>query len=74
MSQLTTLGYTDPAIFWGWENLTVLEREIGLLSKNLPSIDFDRETKVRWLSHLTYCYHLLAETAPKDSVPCLMIG
>lgn len=74
IERLARLGVSDPVIFFGWEEMPILEREIELLRRNLASIDFPVEAKARWLSHLTYCYHLLVETAPKDSTPCLSIG
>lgn len=52
----------------------MLGREIELLAKHLPGIDFSAEVKASWLSHLTYCYHLLIATAPKESRPILSIG
>ena len=74
IERLTILGESDPVGFWGWEDLALLGREIDLLARHLAEIDFDAELKASWLSHLTYCYHLLAETAPKDSRPVCTIG
>ena len=74
IERLAELGVSDPAIFHGWDDMTVLKREIALLDQHLASIDFDAETKCAWLSHLMYCYHLLVETAPEASTPVCMIG
>lgn len=74
IERLAQLGVSDPVFFYGWEEMPLLEREIGLLREHLASIDFPVDAKAQWLSHLTYCYHLLVETAPKDSTPCLTIG
>jgi hypothetical protein len=71
---LTILGETDPVIFWGWDDLAILGREIHLLAEHLPTVDFDPEAKASWLANLTYCYHLLCEVAPKDSCPIVSIG
>lgn len=74
IERLTVLGETDPIFFWGWEDMAVLGREIELLAKHLESIDFDPETKAQWLSHLTFCYHLLIASTPRGCIPELMIG
>jgi hypothetical protein len=74
IERLAELGVTDPAIFHGWDDMKVLKREIALLDQHLASIDFPVEWKSVWLSNLTYCYHLLVETAPKASTPICMIG
>ena len=74
IERLSELGVTDPVMFFGWDDLALLKREITLLAEHLPSIEFDIETKCAWLSHLTYCYHLLRQTAPKASTPLFMIG
>jgi hypothetical protein len=74
ITQLTELGETDPIFFIGWDMMAELWREIGLLQEHLESIDFDSEIKAQWVSHLVYCYFLLVQTAPKDSVPELTIG
>ena len=74
IERLSELGVTDPVIFFGWNDLALLKREIALLAEHLPSIDFHVETKCAWLSHLAYCYHLLDETAPKAATPVFMIG
>ena len=71
---LTELGDTDPIFFVGWEMIADLGKEIMLLEQHLESIDFEPEVKAQWISHLVYCYHLLVQTAPKDSVPQMMIG
>ena len=52
----------------------MLGREIELLAKHLPGLDFSAEVKASWLSHLKYCYHLLIPTAPKASRPVFSIG
>jgi hypothetical protein len=54
--------------------MAVLGREIDLLAKHLESIDFCPETKAEWLSHLTFCYHLLIASTPRDCTPKLGIG
>ena len=74
IDRLTYLGKGDPVGFYGWDDLALLGREIDLLGKHLSTIDFNPELKATWLSHLTYCYHLLIETAPKDSRPIVSIG
>ena len=74
IERLAILGETDPIGFWGWDDLALLGRETDLLSLYLAEIDFDPEMKASWLSHLTYCYHLLRETAPTDSRPVCTIG
>jgi hypothetical protein len=74
IERLTILGETDPVIFWGWDELAILGREIALLREHLPSINFDPEAKASWLANLTYCYHLLNEVTPKDSCPIVSIG
>ena len=51
-----------------------LWREIVLLQHHLESIEFDSEIKAQWLSHLVYCYFLLVQTTPKDSIPEFTIG
>jgi hypothetical protein len=71
---LSELGNTDPICFIGWDMMSDLAREIALLQQHLESIDFDLEIKARWLSHLIYCYFLLVQTAPKESIPELTIG
>jgi hypothetical protein len=72
--RLAELGVTDPVMFFGWDDLTLLRREITLLDANLASIDFPLEAKASWLCNLIYCYHALAETAPKESTPMFIIG
>lgn len=72
--QLTLLGVCDPVSFDGWENMAELGHEITLLQQNLETIAFDPEIKAQWLSHLIYCYFLLIQMAPKDSIPVLTIG
>ena len=74
IERLSELGVTDPVIFYGWEDMALLAREIELLNKHLPSIDYDVQTKAYTLSQLVYCYQLLVGTAPPDSTPNLMIG
>lgn len=74
IERLSSLGIADPVYFFGWDEMALLHKEISLLGQHLPSIDFHLETKAAWLSHLTYCYHLLVETAPKDSIPIFGIG
>src|SRR5262245_49640848 len=69
ITELTRLGISDPVCFVGWDMLADLLREIKLLQENLESIEFDPEIKAHWLSHLVYCYYLLVQTAPKDSIP-----
>ena len=72
--RLAQLGVTDPVMFFGWEDLALLRREITLLDTSLASIDFPLETKASWLCNLIYCYHALAEAAPKESTPVFVIG
>jgi hypothetical protein len=74
IERLSELGVTDPVIFYGWEDMALLAREIELLNKHLPNIDYDVKTKAYTLSQLIYCYQLLVGTAPRDSTPSLMIG
>jgi hypothetical protein len=74
ITQLTELGVSDPVYFIGWEMMADLGREILLLQQHLESIEFELEIKAQWLSHLVYCYHLLVQTAPKESVPVFTIG
>jgi hypothetical protein len=74
IERLTILGETDPVYFWGWDDIAVLGREIELLAKHLESVEFYAETKAAWLSHLTYCYHLLVASTPKNCTPKLVIG
>lgn len=74
IARLSRLGVSGPVIFFGWEDMTELRREIRLLDDNLASIEFDRTTKAAWLSHLIFCYHLLMETAPVESIPMFSIG
>jgi hypothetical protein len=68
------LGVSDPVFFYGWKDLELLRREINLLDANLASIDFPPEAKASWLCNLIYCYHVLTETAPKESEPWFIIG
>jgi hypothetical protein len=72
--RLAELGVCDPVMFFGWEDLARLRREINLLDANLASIDFPLEGKASWLCNLIYCYHALAEAAPKESEPWFIIG
>lgn len=72
--RLAELGVTDPVNFIGWEEVGILGREIAALGENLASFPYHAESKAAWLSHLTYCYHLLRETAPADSIPEFCIG
>jgi hypothetical protein len=74
ITHLTKLGIADPVYFIGWDMMADLGREIMLLQRHLEGIEFDPEIKAQWLSHLVYCYHLLVQTAPKKSIPCLTIG
>ena len=74
IERLTILGESDPVYFCGWDDMALLGREIELLSKYQAKIDFHPESKATWISHLTYCYHLLIATAPRNSVPQLTIG
>ena len=74
IERLTILGETDPVNFWGWEDIALLEKEITLLAKHLESVDFYPSKKAEWLSHLTFCYHLLIALTPKDCTPRLEIG
>ena len=67
VERLAILGESDPVYFSGWDNMALLGREIALLGQHLAEFNFDLEAKASWLSHLTYCYHLLKETAPKES-------
>jgi hypothetical protein len=74
ITRLSRLGVSDPVYFVGWDMMADLRREIVLLGENLESIDFYPEIKAQWLCHLTYCYHLLVQKAPKDSTPWFEIG
>ena len=74
ITQLSALGETDPVYFVGWDMMADLWREIALLQQHLESIEFDAEIKAQWVSHLAYCYFLLVQTAPKESVPEFTIG
>jgi len=74
IERLTILGETDPVNFWGWDDIAVLGRELELLAKHLESVDFHPEAKAQWLSHLTYCYHLLIASTPRGCTPKLGIG
>jgi hypothetical protein len=74
IERLTILGESDPIGFWGWDDLALLEREIDLFRRHFMDIDFNPELKASWLSHLTYCYHLLRATAPQQARPVLTIG
>jgi hypothetical protein len=74
IERLSSLGVSDPVYFFGWEEMPLLDREIKLLQEHLASIDFPIEIKVRWLSNLIYCYHLLIESAPQTSMPIFGIG
>jgi hypothetical protein len=74
ITQLAELGVSDPVYFIGWDRMAELGREIALLQQNVEAIDFDPEIKAQWLSHLVYCYHLLVQTAPKESIPEFVIG
>ena len=74
IEHLTILGEADPVDFWGWEDMALLGREIELLAKHLESIDFHNETKAAWLSHLTFCYHLLVASTPRECKPKFGIG
>ena len=74
IERLALLGDGDPIYFFGWEEMGLLDREITLLGRHLASIDYLVEVKASWLCHLIYCYHLLMEKAPKESVPIFGIG
>jgi hypothetical protein len=74
ITHLTELAVTDPVYFIGWDMMADLERELTLLQQHLESIDFYPEIKAQWLSHLVYCYYLLVQTAPKQSIPEFTIG
>jgi hypothetical protein len=74
IARLSKLGETDPIYFTGWDMIADLGREIALLQQHLDAIEFDPELKAQWLSHLVYCYNLLIQTAPKDSIPEFSIG
>jgi hypothetical protein len=74
ITQLTELGVSDPVYFIGWDMMADLGREISLLQQHLATIEFDPEIKAQWLSHLVYCYYLLIQTAPRDSIPEFSIG
>jgi hypothetical protein len=74
IERLTILGECDPVYFCGWDDMAVLGRELELLARHLESVDFNPEVKAEWLSHLTYCYHLLIGSTPKECVPKLGIG
>jgi len=54
--------------------MALLDRELTLLQQHLASIDFHGETKAEWLENLSYCYHLLIQTAPKTSTPIFGVG
>lgn len=70
---LTRLGYMDPIYFDGWDMMSLLEHEIALLQRHLPSIEYHSAPKAAWLSHLVYCHALLIDTAPPSSIPLLAI-
>jgi hypothetical protein len=74
VERLSELGVTDPVIFHGWEDMALLAREIELLNKHLPDIDYTVEIKAYTLSQLVYCYQLLVGTAPRDSTPVFCVG
>jgi hypothetical protein len=74
ITRLTDLGVCDPVCFIGWDMMEHLGREIMLLHQHLKSIEFQAEVKAEWLSHLVFCYHLLLQTAPKQSIPVYEIG
>lgn len=74
IDKLTKLGHTDPVSFTGWEELKLLEIEIGILEKNKKQSDFNIELRDRWIKNLRYCFDTLMEMAPNESVPHLMIG
>lgn len=74
IQRLAELGVTDPVYFFGWGEMKLLDHEIKLLAEHLGSIEFHSETKATWLSNLTYCYHVLIESAPKKSIPIFGIG
>ena len=74
IERLTILGECDPVNFWGWDDMAVLGREISILAEHLESIEFHPETKAAWLSHLTFCYHLLVASTPRECKPKLGIG
>jgi hypothetical protein len=74
IKRLTELGHLDPIYFQGWEDLALLRSEIDIIIKNIDAIPFRSELKAEWLSHLVYCYALLVQSAPNNSVPRLTIG
>src|SRR5262245_39439743 len=74
ITHLAELGVCDPVYFVGWDMLEDLGRELMLLQAHLESIEFHPELKAQWVSHLVYCYHLLLQTAPKESIPEFTIG
>lgn len=74
IEQLAELGKWSPIFIREWAGLHQLGRELALLSQHFDSIEYGPKDKVAWLANLTYCYHLLREVAPKDSVPTIMIG
>ncbi|VTS06865.1 hypothetical protein [Tuwongella immobilis] len=74
LARLTTLGFTDPVSFVGWDDLAELGREIALLQQHLRSIPFHPELLAGWLSHLVYCHSLLSLVTPEGCVPELCIG
>jgi hypothetical protein len=74
IERLTILGDGDPLLFCGWDDMATLGNEIDLLAKHLESVNFHPKLKAEWLSHLTYCYHLLIASTPQNCKPQLGIG
>jgi hypothetical protein len=74
ITRLCELGETDPVYFIGWDMMADLWREIAVLQQDLGNIQFDAEVKAQWACHLAYCYFLLTQTAPRESVPVFSIG
>ena len=74
IERLTELGVGDPVSFLGWEDMELLRFELELLSKHMEDIAFYPEEKSAYLAHLTYCYHLLVASAPRDTTPEMLIG
>ncbi len=74
IKRLAVLGHSDPVYFEGWEELEELDMEISLLEENIELIDFDEDTKRRWLRNLRNSLNRLIVLSPKESNPLFEIG
>jgi hypothetical protein len=74
VERLADLGSTDPIWFRGWDDISLLEREVSTLEQNIESIPFHDQLKERWIQNLRRCLNILKQSAPPDSVPEFMIG